>query len=138
MLFPCKPSGQVRRVALAGATIEMALQACQADGGTWALATAEVHDPARVAPALRELTASARHNLEAADGVARAASVPGATPNAESRRLHFTGRRPDGAALDVHLLVFARGTRVFQATVLGPTVAADAAETFLGSARARP
>lgn len=137
LLFPCKPSAQTRRVALAGVTVEMALQACKAGEGTWALATADLHDPALVAAALRELAASARRNVAAADGVAQAASVAGATPNAESRRLHFSGRRPDGAALDVHLVVFARGTRVFQATVLGPNVAADVVETFLGSAKVR-
>lgn len=137
LLFPCKPSAQTRRVALAGTTVEMALQACKAGEDTWALATADVRDPALVATALRELAASARRNVEAADGVARAASVPGATPNAENRRLHFSGRRPDGAAVDVHLVVFAKGTRVFQATVLGPNVAADIVETFLGSAKVR-
>lgn len=135
LLFPCKPSGQARRVGLAGVTVEMVLHACRAGDGTWALATADLHDPALVAAALRELTASAQQNVAAADGVVRAAAVPGATPNSESRRLQFAGRRPDGAPLDVHLIVFAKGTRVFQATVLGPTLAADVVETFLGSAR---
>ena len=61
--------------------------------------------------------------------------IPGATPNDTSRRLRLQGRLPDGRAVQMQLAVFARGTQVFQATVLGDAVPDDAAETFFASLR---
>ena len=49
--------------------------------------------------------------------------------------LRLQGRLPDGRAVQMQLAVFARGTQVFQATVLGDAVPDDAAETFFASLR---
>lgn len=55
LLFPCKPDSQVRTLSLAGAPVRLALHACSTGGSTWALAVADVGDPARVGSALTEL-----------------------------------------------------------------------------------
>lgn len=138
LMFPCKPSSQTRPMPLAGAQVRLALHACRADGVTWGFAFADLDDPARVAPALAALRAAAAANLSAAPVAGVPWPVPGATPNAENRRLELSGRAPDGRALSGHVGVATRGLRVYQATALGERLDAEAVATFLGSVRLAP
>jgi hypothetical protein len=137
-LFPCKPNALTRNVMLAGQTVRLSMHACRAGDQTWALAHADVGDPARVGASLEELRRSAAANLGAEPGRSRelALAVPGATPNPASIREQLSGRLPDGQPAVEQFAVFVRGTVVFQATVLGATVPADAADTFFASLRA--
>lgn len=134
--FPCRPASQQRQVPLAGAPVLLTLYACDAAGLTFALALADVADPARVAPALAELAAASARNVGAPASGGRAQQPPGATPHAGNLRYTMAGQRPDGRPARVALLVFTRGTMVFQATVLGEQLNDDAVETFFGSLRA--
>lgn len=136
--FPCRPVVQEREVALAGAAVRLALHACAAGGSTWALAHADVADPARVAPALEALATASAGNVGAPAVPLQPFAVPGATPSASAGRVGATGRRPDGAPLVLHAVVFAHGTRVLQATVLGERPDAAAVETFFGALRVPP
>ncbi len=138
VLLPCKPGPMAREVRLAGAPVRLLLQACSAGGQTWALAAADVADPGRVGPALEALRSAALANLGAGAPVALPLNVPGATPNAASSRALASGRLPDGAAVQVQVAVFGYGTWVFQATVLGAQLPADAVDTFFGSLRVAP
>ncbi len=138
VLLPCKATVQSRTVPLAGTPVRWALHACSAGGQTWALAFADVADPARVGAALRELGATAAANINAARGGAQAVQVPGATPQADSGRQHLVGRLPDGQVVQEQIVVFAHGTRVFQATVVGSQLPDEAVEMFFGSLRVRP
>jgi hypothetical protein len=133
--FPCKPTSQQRRVPLAGATVNLVLYACAADGLTWGLGYADVGDPARVGPALAELAAAAAANLNAAPAQPVPLQPPGATPHAASLRSHLQGRLPDGKPVQMDVVVFTHGTQVFQASVLGERLPGEAVETFLGSVR---
>jgi hypothetical protein len=135
LTMPCRSKPQVRTVHLVGQPVQMTLQACTAAELTWGIAFADVGDPARVAPALDALHAAAAQNL----GAARATTLPfalaGATPNEPHRRSAFDGKLPGGAAAQEQVAVFARGTRVYQVTVLGPRLPADAVEAFFSSLR---
>lgn len=134
VLFPCKPSGPTRSVPLAGAPVQMTVLACEADGMTFGLSYADVGDAARVGAALQALAAGTSANLGVGPlPVARALAVPGAASSAQGGRYELTGRQPDGQAIQARLGVFARGTLVYQATVLGNRVAPEAVETFFGS-----
>jgi len=62
-------------------------------------------------------------------------AVPGATPHAAAVRTRLAGHLPTGEALQMQVAVFAHGTRVFQATVLGASVADELAETYFSSIR---
>jgi hypothetical protein len=134
-LLPCKPTVQERAVQLADRAVKLALQACAAQGQTWGVATADLADPAAVGPALAELARSAAANVQGQIGSDRAARVPGATPNDGNRQLVLSGRQPGGQPVAMQLVVFAHGTRVVQATVLGAQVGAEAADTFFGGLR---
>jgi hypothetical protein len=138
LLFPCKPDTQERLVALAGPSVRLTLLLCEAAGQTWALAQADVAEPARVAPALAALQAGASANLGRQSASAAPYAVPGATPQPGSGRTRLQGQRGDGQAVQLHSLVFARGTLVFQASVLGAAVSEEAAEAYFSSIRFPP
>jgi hypothetical protein len=110
----------------------MTMAACRADNAMFALAFADVRDPALVAQALDDLRESARRNLAADGGMPlRPLMVEGMTPNERTGRFTIAGRRPDGSAVKADVAVFVRGTTVYQATVLGTTLDADAVQTFI-------
>lgn len=64
--------------------------------------------------------------------------MSGATPHPASGRLQFEGRMPDGRAVHEQVAVFAKGTQVFQAVALGPSLDAEATSTFFDSIRFPP
>jgi hypothetical protein len=135
-LWPCKPQQAERSVALAGRPVRLTLTQCDAGGTTWALTRADVGDPAQVGPALVALRAAALGNV-GADRRADVAGlqVPGATPYREAGAFKSEGRRPDGAAVQLQVALFAHGTTVWQATVLAPRLDAEAAAVFFGALR---
>jgi hypothetical protein len=133
LLFPCKPSNEVRTVELAGARVRMHMAACSADGATWALAYADIGDPALVARALGSLRAASAANLAASAAVTGPMKVPGMTPNAQAERLRAAGRMPGGDAVQVESGFFVRGTQVYQATVMGKAPAPEAVGIFFDS-----
>lgn len=137
--LPCKPASHARQVTLAGARVEMSLYACSAEGVTYAVSHADVADPARVGSALEALASSALANLGAvAPRSSKPAGVEGMTPSPQSLRLEIDGRLPDGRQSFETVVVFAYGTRVYQATALGERLDPNAVGTFVGSLRVRP
>ena len=131
--MPCRPANLARQVPLAGAPVELRLLACSADGHTFAIASADMADPARVDPALQALGAAALANVQGRVDAEQPAAVPGMTPYPGSRRWQVTGRLPDGAAVREQVLVFAHGLRVFQATVVGPRADDGVAKPYFDS-----
>lgn len=136
-LFPCKPVSQSRELALAGATVRLVLMACAAGDATWALASADMVDPALVQPALVELLATTVAKLAAAPQ-ALPLQVPGATPNEHSQRVQLDGQLGNGKTQTSQVAVFAKGTRVFQATLLGGRWSKDDADSFFSGFRFSP
>jgi hypothetical protein len=138
LMLPCKPDSHARKVVLAGAAVRLTLYACNTGGATWALAYADVMDPSRVGPALRDLRASAASNLGAELGAPIAWQLPGVTPNPDSGRFELRGRLPDGKPVRSQVAVYARATTVFQATVLGERLDAESVDTFFSGLRLPP
>jgi hypothetical protein len=134
--FPCRPDQQTRALSLAGPPVRLSLLACAASGLTWGLAHADVGDAARVDVSLRALADASTANLGAAPPVVLSQAVVGAA--GPGSRLKLQGRLPDGAPVQMQVLLFARGTRVFQATVFGEQVPDDAAQTYFESLRLAP
>lgn len=129
-LFPCKPSNDARMVTLDGRRVRMVLTACRAGDATWALAIAEVTEPAQVTPALAALRAASAGNLGAAPQVLGAMGVSGMTPNPQAQRVRFDARLPGGDAATMETGFFTRGNWVFQATVMGPGLDREAVDVF--------
>lgn len=131
--MPCRPDQQRRQLVLAGAPVALGLVVCSAAGHSFALASADVGDPARVAPALLALLQAAQANLQGQMLSEQAVVVPGMTPHAGALRRQLAGRMPDGRAVREQVQVFAHGLRVFQATVVGPEAGTVQAGPFFES-----
>ena len=138
LLMPCRAAAQKREVVLAGQTLRLALNACDAGERTWAVASADVADPALVPAALRAMHAAAAANIGAAAPDWLPLSVPGATPQPAAGRARLAGRRPDGKALIVDTAVFSRGTVVVQVSLLGDAPTAGDAQMLFESLRFEP
>jgi hypothetical protein len=134
-MFPCKPSHEVRQVPLAGAPVRLAIVACRSGDVMFAVSHGDVADPARVGPALQALRSAALSNLNGAVASERRLMVPGMTPNPQAQALEVQGRLPDGRAVQERLAFFSKGTRVFQVTMFGAALDAEATETFFGGLR---
>lgn len=134
--FPCKPASHARQLALAGVMVDMTLYACSASGATYAVGFADVGQPQRVGSALDELAAAAARNLGAQGPLALTPlHIAGMTPNPSASRIAVTGQLRDGRRVDERVAVFAYGTRVYQATMVGPHLEPEAVETFFGALR---
>lgn len=136
--FPCKPDRHWRDVRLSGRTVRMDMLVCAEDGATFAVAFADVADPAAVSAALDELRGAALGNVAATSVRETALLVPGMTPNPRAARLRFEGHRPDGTTVQEQAAFFVFGPRVYQATALASRLREGDAETFFGGLRVAP
>jgi hypothetical protein len=130
-MFPCRPDRHARPIELTGSKVTMNMLVCAAGGATYALAFADVPDPANVAAALAQLRASALRNVHASAPSVSPARVRGMTPNTEAVRIAATGRLPDGGAVQEQAVFFAKGLRVYQGSVIGAATASENNEIFL-------
>lgn len=133
--FPCKPKTHTRSTTLAGLRVSMTLLSCEAGGVTFALAHADLGDPSRVTDAMLELRSALAGNLEASEFRSAAFELAGMTPNPQAVRFAQAGRLPDGTAVQERAVLFARGTRVYQAVVLGVRLDEGAVGTYFESLR---
>ncbi|MBI5255537.1 MAG: hypothetical protein HY855_03490 [Burkholderiales bacterium] len=118
--------------------MSLTLLACQADGAMFAVAYADVGDPSRVGGALTALSEAARRNLQARVESDLPAQVSGMTPQSAARRQTLVGQMPDGRAATSNTVVFAHGTRVFQATVMGERLPEATVRAFVGALAVQP
>lgn len=133
--FPCKPDRHSRSVAIAAQTVRMEMMVCSAGDVTFALSFADLVDPGQVGPTLAELQSLAASNLGAARADRIDSVVPGMTPSPNAVRLRLEAMQSNGASLQEQATFFAKGLRVYQATVLGRKVPAEAADTFFAGLR---
>lgn len=138
LLMPCRPDQHERLVPLADLQVRLGMLVCEADGHTYALATALLAEPAQVGPALLALASAARANLQGRAGPTLPAQVKGMTPRPEAGQWQLQGSLPDGRPVTAQALVFAHGMRVFQATVIGPRTDLAMAQAFFGAIEIPP
>jgi len=134
-LFPCRPDRFTRSVALSGAQEQMHMLSCSAGGNTFALSHVTAADASQLGAALQALRDAAGRNVGVPPQVMGAATVVGMTPQPLAQRLQFEGRRADQSPIRLQALFFAAGLQVYQATVVGTALDADAADTFFGGLR---
>lgn len=133
--MPCKPStferftstqepGGVRRA------VQVRMQSCEAGDRLWALASADIGDPAEAnLEARRWLDATAANYSDARWSTAAWQPALGSGAVA-GWTLEGAGRRPDGQQRAVRSAVAAAGSRVIQLTVIGSPPDPDAIDQF--------
>lgn len=108
--------------------------ACASAGSTYAVGALTLNDVRDVGLALDALRDAAARNVGTNPAaIGQSLRVPGMTPYPQATRITFSGRRPDGTAVVVHLAVFARGQRVYQAMVIGDRPDAEAVSVFFSA-----
>jgi hypothetical protein len=128
--LPCRPGRFERDVTVAGLPLKLYMLSCEAGGVTYGVATAEVGDPARVEAVLQALRDGAAAAIRSADSPAGALNMNGITPFSGNALARLHGKRPDGQTVDESIRVFARGSRVFQATAIGASLPESALGPF--------
>lgn len=130
LLFPCKPHPAVRRVRLGDRDVALTVTACRAGDATYALGHAMLPTPADATSALESLRQAALTHLGGQSQRLPMLSMRGMTSGSAAQRWVLRAERPGGGALIEHFVLFSRGSRVYQLTVLGERVDAEAVETF--------
>ncbi len=128
--LPCRPGRFQRDLTVAGVPLKLFMLSCEAGGVTYGVATADVGDPTRVDAVLHALRDSAGAAIRSAEAPAGAFNMGGTTPFSGNTSAHLHGTRPDGATVEESIRVFARGTRVFQASAVAPQLPEAALKPF--------
>lgn len=133
--LPCKPESATRPVPLAGSPVELHMHSCEAGGLRFALAWADVGQPAQVPVALATWRAASLQTLRvrvaspddpALEWPVKVAGAP------QARGVQADGTDPQGQAVRSRAAYFANGTQVFQAAVYGARLDEAALEAFFG------
>ncbi len=134
LLLPCKPDKAQRTVPLGGSATELNMLGCDAGGTTFAVASADIGDAAKVVEVLAQWQKLTLLNMKAAPGaqvlplkVVGSASMPPAV------LVKAQGQRADGQAVTGQAAYFAKGTQVFQVVMYAGKAAPEASETFFSS-----
>jgi hypothetical protein len=128
-LFPCKPEVS-NRLATPTEPSRMGLAHCKAAGLSFALAWAELADPAQIAPALLQMRLSVASKLAATAAPPQPIQLPGMTPNGEAQWQSLSA-----PSQQAKVAVFSRGLLVYQLVMTGPKRDDAAWENFKASIR---
>ena len=132
-LFPAKPTSFERAVNLDGLQVMMNMTAAEADGVSFAVATAIIEDEGQRAKALIAMQTAMLRNIRGEITEKKTVNVKG---GATAIQIHATGQASQAGT---PLVLFARfvihESRVFQVIALGPKekLSAETADTFLSS-----
>ena len=134
-VFPCKPELVSRTLPLAQVQRAVEMRSCDAGGVTFAIAHAELPDPAQAPQVLADWRASTLAGL-GADPASVSAQPPGGLPPLPQMQV-LRAARAGGAAPPAHLtgVWFASNRAVFAAFVMAPVIPAEAAEPFFAGLR---
>ena len=132
-LFPAKPTSFERAVNLDGLQVMMNMTAAEADGVSFAVATAIIEDEGQRTKALIAMQTAMLRNIQGEIREKKNVTVKG---GATAIQMHATGQAGQAGT---PLVLFARFVmherRVFQVIALGPKekLSAETADTFLSS-----
>ena len=134
-LFPCRPQHLSRKTDVAGLRLPMQVNVCDTPKETLAVGFLDVEHPGQVAGALESLRAAVQLNFAATQVQVAPLRVPGMTPNPNAVLVSMHGVSARGVPVGVTAAFFARGLRVYQATVFGGEVDAELLQTFFAGLR---
>jgi hypothetical protein len=139
-LMPCKPESATRPVPLGAAPTaptDLHMHSCEAGGLRFAVAWADVGQPAQLASALAAWRSASLQSVRGTPAAAGewAVKLPGADP---VQGVSAQGTDAQGQPVQSRMLYFARGTQVFQAAVYGPRLPDEALDAFFAGLQLTP
>jgi hypothetical protein len=131
VLMPAKPAAHSRRLELGSIQAEMTLRGAEVDGVSYVVGAAVLATPAEAQQALQSMQDGMLRNIGAGQHQAQTVSVD----QHSMTEVRATGKTPAGQPVSLAARFATRGTRAYQAVVLGPSskVNAEAVQTFLES-----
>jgi hypothetical protein len=137
-MLPCKPDAGSRVVSLGGRDVEMHMSGCDAGGATYAIARADLKEAAAVPAVLAQWRAATLANMAAGPVTESAMRVNAVSRLPPTTMVSAEGKRPDGRAVKLQGIWFAKGAQVFHAVVyidpkgdsFGKAQGADLTEPF--------
>ncbi len=135
LLLPCKPDQAEKVVPLGGQATKLVMLGCDAGGATFAVAVAELSDPAQVPEVLVQWQKLTLANMKAGAEQRTPLKVPGAATEPAPLLLSATGARADGSAVQGRMAYFAKGAEIVQVVLYAPRISAEAQDTFFSSLR---
>ena len=132
-LFPAKPTSFERAVNLDGLQVMMNMTAAEADGVSFAVASAVIDDAGQRAQALIAMQTAMMRNIQGEITEQKTVTVKGGATAAQIQAAGKAGLA--GTPLTLFARFFTHETRVFQVIALGPKekLGAETADTFLSS-----
>lgn len=133
--LPCKPERAERSVELAGQTVQVVMQGCEAAGVTFAIACATLPEPSTAGAALAHWRAAVLAAAQAQGAKDTAFQPAGALGLPQAVRTSATGILPDGGAMHLDAAWFARvragEVRACHAIVYGKELPSAIADVFV-------
>jgi hypothetical protein len=138
-LLPCKPDQTQQAQTLAGRTIQIQMQGCEAGDALWALASADLGTGANaIYPEIQQAWQVGLQKALQSDTAASAQPYKVvADPGEPGVAVSLAGRSPEGKPLQVRALWFLRGQRIHLAVVYAQRITPDMLETFWDSVRSQ-
>jgi hypothetical protein len=133
VLLPGKPATHAREIDLNGLRVTMSMTATEVDGVTFAVGSVQVPEQAAVQPALSAMQTALLRNI---DGTVRQEkSLPASVGTIAPVEIEARGTARNGQPILLFARFTARGTRVYQAIVVGneKSVSPEAVDTFMTS-----
>ena len=135
VLFPCRPASHARALRLGGDQVEMSMYSCAAGGTVYALSFANIKDRTRVRDAVDDLAVAVQSHFQPVEAAASQPTVVRGMTPAGATTWRLAGRLRDGRPMQERTLLFSHGTHVYQATMLGSSLDAEAQEMFFDALR---
>ena len=136
-LLPCKPDQTQQAQTLAGRTIQIQMQGCEAGDALWALASADLGASA-LYPEIQQAWQAGLQKALQSDVAARAQPYKiAADPGEPGIAVSLAGRSPDGKPLQARALWFLRGQRIHLAVVYAQRITPEMLETFWDNVRSQ-
>ena len=110
---------------------------CDTGGVTLAIGHATISDPKMLGPALLQWREAALAGIHAQSPSLAAMRLERALGDPQPMRVEARGARPDGRAVTLQGVWFARGTEVFGALLYGETLSPEVADTFFSGLKFR-
>lgn len=129
-LLPCKPDQGTRTQNLGTQVVEVQMLGCEAGGALYAIAAASVGAQGQAGTVLSQWQARTLENMRTASPRVSPFALAGAAQDPAPVSVRALGVGPDGRAVTLQAVWFARGDRVYQAALYAETVREEQSEPF--------
>ncbi len=128
--FPCRPDHVVRRLTLVAQAVDAGLSSCSASALTFAIMAIDLQKTSRVDEGQQELRQLAVQNFGGQVESLPNRTVSGHASPQVAQQFGASLERQQGRPLQARMLLFSRGSWVFQATVMGEQLPTEVVDFF--------